>query len=574
MEITEKNMPPNLKIREGEVILRKGSGKEERISKVLIIVKRRKKYVNHITNTVKKTVILQYIGLDGVSLWGEQEFEEKDIMNGKFIKERPIEIQIYNVRSGTKVFQEIIQVQIADLPIETIERFPFGWYEKFFHWLEDGREEISKEQEYGVVIREADMLRRGHSAITALVLAAVNGPMMKVLADAGIQHNFITFLSGPTGIGKTALAKKICGYLQHKNVIWALSSERKELKKEIQNISDVTIVVDDFNTSASDRYISKQLQTVSEIIQEACDAGGVILDEKSMDKMNHCVHTVVTSETVIRNVSTMNRCYLVDMQEKLPDDLWRNVSEMDERHDFAIFVRSFIRYIGENYDMSVSNCREDFSYYKQYARQQMLSEGTSTNRIVETMAVQFTLKKQMMNYMKTIGIDEKLWKRVDEAMNICIICSGQELQQKVSEIIVKKSRMELLPALADIIISNGQGYEMAASEKEYKMKIRYGERCIGFPKNCGYVSFKPSYMCQMIADYLGKEAVAVNCLGKELSYYNLAYVDGSEHKQSCRWHTNEKYYHVNYRQLIELVYGGIIDMEGIEGVINRIDENY
>ncbi|NBI87837.1 hypothetical protein D3Z47_17235 [Lachnospiraceae bacterium] len=566
MESINDDMPENFCWQEGNACISLEGGKvRKKVSNAVPHVERRTKYNDYGTDNEQNTVTLQYRDSNNISVGKEQEFKESDILNGKFIKERPIEVQIYNMRDGTKVFLEIIQTQIANVPIEMREKFPFGWYEKNFHWLEDQSEGISKEQEYRAAVKIAFILGSGNKVVAALALAAVHGPMQRVLIAAGIQHNFITFLAGATAIGKTALAKKMCGYLRHKDVVWALSSDRKELRKAIQNTSDVTIVIDDFNTSASDRVISRQLQIVSEIIQESCNAGKVMLDEKSMSKRNNCVHTVVTSETIIRNVSTMNRCYLVDMQEKLPDDLWQKISEMDEQHGFAIFVRSFIRYIEENYDMAVSNCREDFSYYKQHAREQMLSDGTSMNRIAETMAVQFTLNNQMTNYMKTVGLDGRLLRRADEVMKDCIICCGQELQQKVNEIAAKKSHMELLPTLAEIISNDGNGYEMAGNENKYKKKIKYMEKCIGFQQNQGYVSFKPSYMCQMIADYLGKEAVSVNCLGKELSYYNLAYVEGSEHKQSCRWHTDGKYYHVNERQLRELIFGDLIDIIDAEG---------
>ena len=115
--------------------------------------------------------------------------------------------------------------------------------------------------------------------------------------------------------------------------------------------------------------------------------------------------------------------------------------------------------------------------------------------------------------------------------------------------------MEFLPILAEIISSAGNGYHMAKSEKQYRKKIQNEAKWIGFQATEGYISFNPSYMCKMIADEMHIDAVSHISLGKELSYYHLAHVDGSEQKQSCRWHTEGKYYHVHIRQLKELVDG-------------------
>lgn len=81
-------------------------------------------------------------------------------------------------------------------------------------------------------------------------------------------------------------------------------------------------------------------------------------------------------------------------------------------------------------------------------------------------------------------------------------------------------------------------------------------------------------MCRMIAQRLGEESISVKCLGKELAYYQLAHVDGSEQKQSCRWHTEKKYYHVNFRQLLELIYGKYEVNDLLEHTIENFENSY
>lgn len=497
------------------------------------------------------------------------------------MKALPIGVVTENVRIGT-VFRKIIQAQVSEMPIEEENIYEFGWHERKFHWLEDKCQNISRDREYGASLKVGTLLAKGDYTIIPLILAMVHGSMGGILRTAGIHHDFVTFVYGPTGVGKTALAKKTCAYLKHKPNVLALSSDRKEIRRLLQNSADMTMVVDDFNTSSSDRIISRQLQIVSEIIQAACDAGSLIIDASSIEKVHNGVHIVVTSETIIRNVSTMNRCFLVNMQENIPDNLWNEISAMEEQNVFFVFMQSFIRYVEENYDAVVSNCRDDFSYYKWYACEKILFAGASINRIAETLAVQYTLKKQLLNYMEAVGIDTKLHKRAGGCMDECIASSGQDLQNLIADIARKKSHMELLPALAFIVSGYGGdvSYFLAEDEAKYQKKIRNGNtRYVGFQKNMGYISFSPSHMCQLIANFLEKDNISVNCLGKELSYYHLAYVEGSEQKQSCRWHTEKKYYHVNYRQLLELVnsveYGEESGRrEELEWKIRRFEEAY
>ena len=560
MEEIQEYLPENLFWVEEKGIVQGKGEKEKRVANAVPIVKKRISFEQPAAGIARKVVVIQYLDCNNTWVGELQEMEEADIMNGNFMRSLPIEVQADNKRIAKATFLKMIQGQAAKKLVEKVKQYPFGWYEKEFH-LGEERREILQGQEYRAAIHVADIITQRNQAVTALVLAAVHGPMKHILEAAEIGHDFVTFLAGPTGIGKTALAKKICGYL-NKPIVLALSSERKNLRKTIQKLTDVTIVVDDFNTSASDRMVSRQLQIVSEIIQGECDAGDVVLDETSAGKRNHNTHLVITSESIICNVSTMNRCFLVNMQEAVSDYLWEKISGMDKQQDFSIFMQSFLGYIGKNYDTAVQGCREDFKYYKQHAKKQISSNGTSANRVAETLAVQYVLKKQMINYFKTVGLDDKLCLKVDICIDKGIAGSGQELQQELNKMVSKEEYMEFLPILY-LIVKPETGYKMAKSEKLYLKTIKKGKDLAGFQHVKGYVSFRPSHMCSLIAKMLDIDTVSVSALGKELSHYHLAHVDGSEQKQSCRWHTEGKYYHVHIQQLIELIEGECKDIDSM-----------
>ena len=113
--------------------------------------------------------------------------------------------------------------------------------------------------------------------------------------------------------------------------------------------------------------------------------------------------------------------------------------------------------------------------------------------------------------------------------------------------------MEYLPTLAEIITASSYIYEFVRTENKYRKAIKKRQNCIGFYLHYGYLSFNASYMCDMIAERLGMEHLSSTALGKELSYYHLAHTD-SDNRQSCRWGTDKRYFHVNIRALLTLTY--------------------
>lgn len=102
IESINDDMPGNFCWQEGDAcILQKGKIRK-RVSNAVPHVEKRTKYNDYEIDNEQNTVTLQYRDSNNISVGKEQEFKESDILNGKFIKERPIEVQIYSVRDGTK----------------------------------------------------------------------------------------------------------------------------------------------------------------------------------------------------------------------------------------------------------------------------------------------------------------------------------------------------------------------------------------------------------------------------------------------------------------------------------------
>ncbi len=458
-------------------------------------------------------------------------------------------------RKVKNVYKYIIQSQIAEMKTEKIMKYKFGWNGHKFHWDEKNMAVNWEKLSYEATIKMAKILNYKNDSVCAIVLAAIHGVVKRVLVQAGIEHDFVTLIIGESGVGKTALAKIFCEYLVDKKAVYALGSDRKELQKIMQSSNDMTLVIDDFCKSESKRVEERQLQILSELIQGASDAGKLLIRDGVDENIDNLVHIVSISEKMVRNISTINRCFLVRMEEAIEESLWKEI--LDYKKLVKIFMISFSEFIGNDYDDIVKKCKVDYLIYQKRTNEIEQTEGKSGNRIINTLAVQLTIKQLLIRYFQRMEIDMKLIEKVNKNLESVIYSCIANLKSEIDEILQKNRKMYLLPVLADIICltDNIYGYALAKTEKKYIKDEGYSNKddCpyLGICIHSGYISFLPKYMCELIAKRKGIEEVSVRELGKELKEFSLAYID-SQGKMSTQWGSKRKMYHVRVRELIEL----------------------
>lgn len=293
------------------------------------------------------------------------------------------------------------------------------------------------------------------------------------------------------------------------------------------------------------------MQILSEVIQSASDAGKILIRDALNEEIDNAVHVVATSEKMMRNISTINRCFLVRMEEIVEESLWKKIEEYREKHFMQIFMISFMTFIENEYDDIVNKCKNDYLFYSKQKYSFQETEGKSGNRITNTIAVQFVIKKLIIYYFQGMKIDMKLIERVNENLDFVINGCFVNLQHEINGILQKNRTMDLLPTLTDIITSE-YSCVLAKSEDKYKAKYnKKGKPYMGICVHPGYVSFLPKYMCELIAQRKEVEAVSERKLGKELKDFSLVHID-AEGKMSTRWGTEKRMYHVRVRDLIEL----------------------
>ena len=254
------------------------------LKKGLHIVKQQKKIANAIPVVVSKKVrkfcknnqsSILIIGIQFVYQDCSQSeiiyISEKQLRAKDFNECFPIEVVIQPGanRIVQEVYRVIIQEQLSK--IEEIEEtaYEFGWNGSHYHW--DEEQEIEVTNEYKSVVDLANLIN-SNEVIAGVALAALHGPLVHKLKQAGINHNFVTFVVGETGVGKTEVVKKICNYLVGKNIFLSLGSDGRAIKKQIYALNDITLIIDDFCKSDSPELQRKNVRNVSDIIQNASDS--------------------------------------------------------------------------------------------------------------------------------------------------------------------------------------------------------------------------------------------------------------------------------------------------------------
>lgn len=546
----EYKLPEGYVWQENKGLVREKDGKK--ISNAIPILTERQKKVNVNTGKQEEEVILQYLYSEGHKRSEMITCTETEIRTGAYMKKCPLDvvIEMGGERKVAQIYTYSIRAQLSQTDISQIIEEGTGWVNGRYYW---GADEVNishliGDKGYSNAVQMAVILAYGNDVVNALVLAAVHGTVKQLLIKAGISHDFVTYIVGKSGIGKSYLSSKICNYLSSRTLVFSLGSDRKELQRRKQNMHDITVVLDDFNRTKSSRVKEKQLQTLSEIIQSASDSGKYLIDEKSTEMVEGNTHIVVTAEERIDNISTLNRCYMVEMEEELEKDLSVSLEAFFKSGQMKLFMYSYICWIQKNYGDIVRRFGTD---YTKYANQVKDKQTNTISRIENTLAVQLTISKTIVDFLKFWRVEDRLVNNVAHSINqSCNECS-KSLQRYINKLEHKKSEMKCLIVLTEMICDLGNHYHLAKDEDHY-LSIKFkGKIYLGFCKNQGYISFLPKRMCMLIANELQVDCVAVSELQKELKYFSLAHID-SEGKMSNRWGTDKRMYHVRVRDLLDL----------------------
>lgn len=530
-------------------------------------LKQQKKLVNAIPKVRKKRkIIFQNKEKSSIVLIDFQlEFQDaseseiitlsdKQLLANDFTKYLPVDVilQPRATKIVTDLYRVIIQEQLIKIKAEEEIVYEFGWNDMHYHWDENQKLELGNIYESTVNLVN---LIISDEIIAGIVLAAIHGPMVYVLKQAGIEHNYVTFVVGKTGIGKTDVVKKICNYLPEKNIFLSLGSDGRALKKQIHALNDITLIIDDFCNSASKELERKNARNISDIIQSASDSGNVLINGTELMNQDKNIHLIITGEKVIKNFSTINRCFVVSMDEMLDESTWDLLTTFSGNRSMYVFMKSFIGWIETEGVDYINKIKVNYQEYLKQSKQKLVYQIPGINRIRNTMAVNMTIQKCLMDFLVQQGIDDYLLKRVKIIMPRCVWESGKVLCESIQMDIAESKKMHYLPAMAELLVDIGNGYEIAENMNKYRENKYYDShgRYIGVCLHDGYWSIEPKHLCGCLENILNEEDIPAKSISVELNEYSLARVDG-EKKTSCRWGNGTRMFHIKVRELVELIY--------------------
>lgn len=493
---------------------------------------------------------------------------KEELVSSKFMNIISKDV-IFGVRHGIKdevrrVFEYCIKMSCKGQTPNQIYRYEFGWNGKEFWWGQ--RKEIKSGKEYANALRICKLFI-GNEIFPTVILAAIHGILEKPLQDAGIRHDFVTYLVGQTGVGKSAILRAVCNYRIKMGNLIAVGSDHKSIKKILENSYDTSIVFDDFCRTKSERVSSSQLQIVSEVIQASSDAVRFFADENSLDAIDRPArhHVVISAEQMINNESTMNRCFPVHIMEPLPEKVFTEIKDMERELVFYDFLISFSKYLGgENYVNVVTKAEANYRSYCQDTNCLGECVKGSDNRINNTYVVQRVIADILMNYFTDLKINPDVLNKVRNNLKSCICAVCRNLKQDIIALHKQESHRTYLEPLAQIVEQMDFGkdrvfarYRLARSEERFVQKNK--EPCDAFCIRDGYITFDGKHICGLMERHYGLEGANPKGLSADLQYYALAHVDG-EGKVSCRWGTKRRYYHVRVADLLDLIMPDLDDM--------------
>ena len=469
------------------------------------------------------------------------------------------------------IFEHIIKTACVGKKAVEVYANQFGWKDRCYIWDKPMEPDIGKEYASAVEICK---LAAEHDVPIVALIGAVHGFMKKPLQKAGIDHDYVDVIVGPSGIGKSASLKLICNYHARLDNIYSVGSSRKVIRILMERNTDQTVVLDDFCKTKSDRVSAAQEQLVSEVIQASSDAARVVHDRDSKAVADPALrrHIMLSAERVIHNESTMNRCFLYNMEESLSLETFQSMKELEKEDGFYRFLVAISRFVGgDNYDCEVEKMAGDYKHYKEETGGLGTCTSGSDHRINETYAVQMVLARVIMRYLASLDLAEDLIKKAEKAFTDCIASVCRGMKMSINELHDQETYKQYLNPLAEIISQasdwKGQGYYVYKSEEKYRKHKEKERGCLLFCENDGYASFEGKCMCEILESQYGIKGANPGMLGRELMHYSLAHVDG-EGKASCVWHTKHRYYHVRVSELLELI---CIDLPfGIEDYVESL----
>ena len=150
--------------------------------------------------------------------------------------------------------------------------------------------------------------------------------------ESGIDLQAVLYITGPQGVGKTSLARRIAGFVTRLDdpqnrpaLFFDAGSTLSAIRDAMADNRDLPIIIDDLCLSASPVAQRKRLDLAAQIVRESANAAEIV-KKKPGGKLIHLrceAGVLLTAEFALDNASDLTRCIIAHVREplNLPEEL-------------------------------------------------------------------------------------------------------------------------------------------------------------------------------------------------------------------------------------------------------------
>lgn len=157
--------------------------------------------------------------------------------------------------------------------------------------------------------------------VFAFVLATA---LRKVILDSGADFQAALYIVGPSGRGKTTLAKRVTGFIvnpqtSHTALFHDAGSTNAALHDWMYYCHNLPIVVDDLCKSSSSSIERKRRAVGSQLVRESTNAAAFTKMKSNLEnvQLNCNAGVILTAEFSLETASDITRCIYVPIEEQL-----------------------------------------------------------------------------------------------------------------------------------------------------------------------------------------------------------------------------------------------------------------
>lgn len=303
----------------------------------------------------------------------------------------------------------------------------------------------------------------------------------------------VLFISGPSGFGKTTLAKRACGFVQNSDspqhepaLFFDAGSTWASIRDAMVSARDLPLIIDDLCLSAGSTNQKRRTEMAAKAIRAGANVSTIMKKSQNGEQVEMRCNAgiILTAEFSLDSISDLTRCILVPIQEKLdlPDKFSADL--------VGGAALEFVRYFLED----VEGHLEDLQQFL-IRRKNDFVDDCQEGRVRKNLII---LKWIAEQFVKTIGEaeDELLSKQFLSKVNLACQNSIAEMNRELQEIHSSVPRGNLAYVLYDGYMKNC--FNLAKEKNLQKLfkkdgALYRGDLCLRSQALESYVRRQPGY---------------------------------------------------------------------------------